>query len=197
MDAKTYAAVTDVCARLAGRLSDDTLGVVRDQYAAGESDLAESTLLLNLEGEGVGITREEQDLIRSTLDDPGNPDLDDVPVIDAMPPLQYRFSPAGPAEAPDPSRADIVLSTDAPRHGGHRLRRAWREPLAGAQDAAAWVYVLQVSEGTDQLSAYAGLSSRLWVALKEKWPLEVVVEGKQLPQYQAAALTAAHQIWSA
>ncbi|SDX06413.1 hypothetical protein SAMN05216215_100792 [Saccharopolyspora shandongensis] len=197
MDAKTYAAVTDVCARLAGRLSDDTLGVVRDQYAAGESDLAESTLLLNLEGEGVGITREEQDLIRSALDDPGNPDLDDVPVIDAVPPLQYRFSPAGPADAPDPSRADIVLSTDAPRHGGHRLRRAWREPLAGAPDAAAWVYVLQVAEGTDQLSAYAGLSSRLWVALKEKWPLEVVVEGKQLPQYQAAALTAAHQIWSA
>ncbi|MEV0050813.1 hypothetical protein AB0H34_10010 [Saccharopolyspora shandongensis] len=197
MDVKTYAAVTDVCARLAGRLSDDTLGVVRDQYAAGESDLAESTLLLNLEGEGVGITREEQDLIRSTLDDPGNPDLDDVPVIDAVPPLQYRFSPTGPAEAPDPSRADIVLSTDAPRHGGHRLRRAWREPLAGAHDAAAWVYVLQVAEGTDELSAYAGLSSRLWVALKEKWPLEVVVEGKQLPQYQAAALTAAHQIWSA
>ncbi|MEV0705882.1 hypothetical protein AB0I53_49400 [Saccharopolyspora sp. NPDC050389] len=197
MDVKTYAAVTDVCARLAGRLSDDILGVVREQYAAGESDLAESTLLLNLAAEGVGITHEEHDLIRSTLDDPADPDLDDVPVIDAVPPVQYRFSPTGPADAPDPSRADIVLSTDAPRHGGHRLRRAWREPLAGAQDAATWAYVLQVAEGTDELSAYAGLSSRLWVALQEKWPLEVVVEGRQLPPYQAAALTAAHQIWPA
>jgi hypothetical protein len=194
MDVKTYAAVTDVCARLAGRLSDDALRSVREDYSGGEPGLAEATLLLSLAYEGVGITREEHDLIRSTLDDPDNPYLADVPIVDAVPPLRYSFSPTGPAGAPDPSRADIVLSTDAPRHGGRRLRRAWREPLEGAQDGAAWVYVLQVAAGTDELSAYAGLASRLWVVLQEKWPLEVVVEGRPLPPYQAAALTAAHQV---
>jgi hypothetical protein len=32
--------------------------------------------------------------------------------------------------------------------------------------------------------------------LQEKWRLEVVVEGSLLPPYQAAALTAAHQVWA-
>jgi hypothetical protein len=197
MDVQTYAAATAVCARLAGRLSDDALGAVRDHYHGGEPDMAESALLLGLSYEGVGITREEHDLIRSVLDDPDNPDLDDVPLVDEVPPPAYRFSPTGPAGAPDPSRADIVLSTDAPRHGGRRLRRAWREPLDGASDGPTWVYVLQVAAGTDELSAYAGLTSRLWVVLQEKWRLEVVVEGSLLPPYQAAALTAAHQVWAA
>lgn len=197
MDVQTYAVVTDICTRLAGRLSDDALRSVREDYSGGEPELAEATLLLSLAYEGVGITREEHDLIRSTLGDPDNPDLDGVPIVDAVPPLRYRFSPDGPADAPDPSRADTVLLTDAPRHGGHRLRRAWREPLEGAQDGATWVYVLQVATGTDELSAYAGLASRLWVALQEKWQLEVVVEGRLLPPYQAAALTAARQVWTA
>lgn len=195
MDVQTYATISSVCARLAGRLSDDALGAVRDHYFAGEIELAESSLLLGLAYENVGITSEEHDLIRSTLEE-DNEDLDDVPVVETVPPLAYRFSPAGPADAPDPARADIVLSADAPRHGGRRLRRAWREPLEGAQDEATWVYVLQVAPGTDELGAYAGLTSRLWVVLQEKWRLEVVVEGSLLPPYQAAALTAAHQVWA-
>lgn len=121
-----------------------------------------------------------------------------MPVVDEVA-LLYRFSPTDPAGAPDPNRADIVLSADAPRHG-RRLRRAWREPLDGARDGATWVYVPQVAEGTDELKSYSGLVSRLWVVLKEKWGLEVlevVVEGSLLPPYQAAVLTAAHQVWTA
>jgi hypothetical protein len=197
MDVQTYAAAAAVCARLAGRLSDDVLGAVRDHFSGGEPELAESALLLGLAFEGVGITREEHDLIRTVLDDPDHPDLDDVRIVDVPPQLAYRFSPAGPADAPDPSRADVVLSTDAPRHGGRRLRRAWREPLPGAQDGATWLYVLQVAPGTDELGAHAGLTSRLWVVLQDRYPLEVVVEGALLPPYQAAALTAAHQVWAA
>lgn len=197
MDVKTYATIVDLCARFAGRLSDDVRGAVRGHYFGGEELIAESALLLGLAYEGVGITREEHDLIRSVLDDPDNPDLDDVPVVDTVPPLAYRFSPTGPAGAPDPTRADIVLSTDAPRHGGRRLRRAWREPLDGAPDGATWVYVLQIAPDADELRAYSALSSRLWVVLQEKWEIEAVVEGSLLPPYQAAALTAAHQVWTA
>lgn len=197
MDVQTYAAAVAICARLSGRLSDDTLGAVRDHFAGGEADLAESTLLLSLAYEGVGITREEHDQIRGILDDPHNPDLDDVPIVDDLPPLTYSFSPTAPDTAPDPTKADIVLSTDAPRHHGRRLRRAWRTPLDGAPDEATWVYVLQVTAGTDELGAYSALTSRIWVVLQEKWQLEVVVEGTLLPPYQAAALTAAHQVWPA
>ncbi|RAS70207.1 hypothetical protein C8D87_101507 [Lentzea atacamensis] len=85
-----------------------------------------------------------------------------------------------------------MLSADAARHGGRRLRRAWREPPDGAKR----VYVLQVAEGANLLGAFAGLSGRLWVVLQERWPLEVVAEGKPLPPCQAAAVTVAPQIWS-
>jgi hypothetical protein len=197
MDVQTYAAAAAVCARLAGRLSDETLGAARDHYFGGEPELAESALLLGLAYEGVGITREEQDLIRASLEDQDNPDLDDVPIIESEPPLAYRFSATAPAGAPDPSHADAVLSTEAPRHGGVRLGRAWREPLPAARDGATWVYVLQVAPEADELGAYAGLTSRLWVTLQEKWRLEVVVEGTVVPPYQAAALAAAHQVWTA
>jgi hypothetical protein len=190
MDAETYAAVTEVCARLAGRLSDDVLGTVREQYGAGEWQLGDDTLLLNLAYQRIGITRDEQRLIRSVLGDPDNPDLLDVPLVAEAPPPAYRFSAAGPPAAPDPSGADRLLSAHAARDG-HRLHRAWRDPVDGAPDGAAWIYVLRVAEGTDVLKTFSGLTAVLWTGLREKWPLEVVAEGAGLTPYQAAALAAA------
>jgi hypothetical protein len=195
MDVQTNAAVAAVCARLAGRVSDDVLDAVRDHYSAGETEIAESALLLGLALEGVAITLEEQDLVRAALYDPGNPDLDDVPITDEVPPLAYRFHATGPASAPDPSRADAVLGQAAPAHGGRRLCRAWRAPLDGAQDGPAWTYVVAVGEETDVLSARAGLVCALWVELGQRWPVEVVTDGRDLPPYQAAALAVAVEVW--
>lgn len=197
MDVRAYATAVAVCAGLAGRLPDDAFSAVCDHYAGGEPELAESTLLLSLAQQRIGITQEERRNIRSILGNPADPDLDDVPLVEEAPPLAYRFGPVGPADAPGTEKADAILSAEAARHGGRRLRRAWREPLEGARDGATWVYVLQVAEGTDTLGVRAGLSSRLWVVSKETWPLEVVVEGRLLPPYQAAALTAAREVWSA
>ncbi|MGB2572116.1 hypothetical protein ACPFP2_27275 [Micromonospora citrea] len=56
------------------------------------------------------------------------------------------------------------------------------------------MYVLLVAEDADPRSAYSGLSSRLWTVRREKWPLEVVVEGGPLPPYRAAALAAAQPV---
>ncbi len=186
MDVITYAAVVDVCARLAGRLSDDVLDSIRVHHAVGEGYLAEATLLLSLVHEGAGITAEERDLIRRTLEDPDHPELDDVLAVDEVP-LLYRFGPGG---TPD-LRADALLAAEAPKHGGREPRRAWREPLAGAPGPATWVYVVRVAPGTDELLAYSGLSSRLAVELRAPWLVEVVTEGRDLSHYQAAALAAA------
>lgn len=194
MDAKTYATITEVCARLSGRLSDDVLGTVREHYAAGEWYLAGGTLLGNLAYQGVGITREEQDLIRSFLDESDVPDLLDVPVIAEAPPLAYRFGPSGPADAPDPSRADSLLSAHTARDGAQRLHRAWRDPLDGAPDGETWLYVVRVAEGTDELKTFSGLTAVLWTDLREKWPLEVVAEDSPLTPYQAAAMAASVRI---
>ena len=197
MDAKTYAAVAEVCRRLAGRLSDDVLGTVRENYAAGEFDLGDDALLLNLAYQGVGITIEEQTLMRTFLGDPDGPDLADVPVIAEVPPLSYRFSPGGPGNAPDPAPADALLSAEAPAWRGRSLHRAWRAPLDGAPDAGAWTYVLRVAEGTDELAAFSGVTSRIWVSLKQKWPVEVIAEDSARGPYQAAALAAAYPVWHA
>lgn len=194
MDTKTYAAITEMCARLAGRLPDEPLSALRDQYAAGEWAIGDDTLLLSLAFQHVGITREEQDLIRSFLSDPDNPDLLDVPVIDQVPAPPYHFSGTGPANAPDPAPADRLLAGEAPRHGGHRLYRAWRSPLDWAPDGPTWVYVLRVVEGADELKTHSGLTAKLWTSLREKWQLEVVADGSPLTPYQAAALAAAHPV---
>ncbi|MEU3646030.1 hypothetical protein AB0E59_21780 [Lentzea sp. NPDC034063] len=195
MDVKTYATVIDVCARLAGRLADDVLGSVREDYYGGEPSQAEATLLLTLAYQNIGVTAQERELIASTVDEAGLADLAAVPHLDEVPPVAYRFSADAPAGAPDPSKADIVLTADAALHRVHRVRRAWREPLDGAPDGAKWVYVLQTGADVNPLGVCSGLSGRLWVVLKEKWPLEVVVEGRALPPYQAAAVTVAPQIW--
>lgn len=197
MDEKTYAAVTEMCARLAGRLSDDSLGALRDQYAAGEWAIGDDTLLLSLAFQHVGITREEQDLIRSFLNDPGNPDLLDVSVIDEVPAPPYQFSRSGPANAPDPASADSLLSAEALRRGGRTLHRAWRAPLDWAPNGATWVYVTRVAQGTDELKTHSGLTAKLWTSLREKWQVEVVAEGVALTPYQAAALAAGQLVWAA
>jgi hypothetical protein len=197
MDEQTYATVTDVCARLTGRLTDDTIRSVREDYFGGESLQAETTLLMSLAYERVGITPEEHTLIQSTLDDPDNPDLAAVTTIPEHPAVPYHFSPIAGPHAPSPTAADAVLMDEAPRHHGRRLRRTWRTPLNGAPDnTPTWVYVLQIAPPGNELRAFSAMASRLWVTLHEKWPVEVVTEGKLLPPYQAAALTAAHQIWS-
>ncbi|MEV4656799.1 hypothetical protein [Micromonospora sp. NPDC049301] len=197
MDAKTHAAVAEVCRRLAGRLVDDVLGTVREHYSAGELDLADDTLLLSLAYYGVGITVEEQTLLRSFLGDPDSPDLAEVPIIADVPAPPYRFSPTSPADGPDPTPADDLLSADAPRRGGRSLHRVWRAPLDGAPDNAAWLYVLQVAEGTDELETYSGVAAQLWTKLRQKWPVEVIAEGSAQTPYQEAALASADTIWRA
>jgi len=194
VDVRTYATLTDVCGWLAGRLSDTVLDAVRVNYYVGEDVMAESAMLLGLAMENVGITAEEREEIRSVLDDPDDPDLDAVPTIAEVPPTAYRFG-TGPVTAPDPHRADEVIAMEAPRHQGRRVCRTWRVPLTDP-DHGTWLYVVRVAAGADVLRAYSGISSTLNVQAQLTWPVEVVAEAT-LPPYQAAALAAAHHVWSA
>lgn len=197
MDVSQYAAATEVARRLAGRLSDDVVAVVQAQYAAGEGELAVAALLLNLVAEGVAVTAREAGLIKSLVTDQADPGLADLAIADVAPPPAYRFSPTGPPEAPDPGPADQVLATEAPLVGARRVRRAWRDPLPDAPNRPSWVYLVQVAPEVDELRAYRAISAQLWMRRQEKWPVEVIADGGLLPPYQAAAVTAARQIWAA
>ncbi|SDC87629.1 hypothetical protein [Actinokineospora iranica] len=195
MDQQHFATATEVCRRLSGRLSDDVVSVVQSQFFAGETEIALSALLLNLHYEGVAVTGDEAALIRALL--PDGEDLSGIPVADMPPPLAYRFSPTAPDDAPNPAAADEVVAAEAALLGARRVRRAWREPLPEAANPPTWVYLVQVGAGVSELRAHNAITSRLWVRNQEKWPVEVVVEGTLLPPYQAAAVTAAQQIWAA
>ncbi|MGO1051452.1 hypothetical protein [Crossiella sp. CA198] len=196
MDVLTYARVLEVCARLAGRLSDDTLDAIRTHYHAGEPGLADATLLVTLAYHEVGITEEERDLIRSALPDPDSPDLAAVPALATIPSPRHHFTPTAPAAAPDPAPADTLLATEAAQHHAVELGRTWRDPLPGVRGPGTWVYVLRVTPTADPLHAYAALTSQLWLVLRETWPLEVLIEGIPTPPYQTAALAATTQVWS-
>ncbi|WP_424183475.1 hypothetical protein ACOBQX_15880 [Actinokineospora sp. G85] len=191
-----HVAVAEVTRRLSGRLSDDAVGAVAAQFAAGEVELASSALLLGLVAEQVAVTAAEAVLIRGIVDDPNDPVFAEVPHADLAPPPAHRFSPTGPPEAPDPAGADHVLAAEAALVGARRVRRAWREPLPDAPHPPAWVYLVQVAPEVDELRATAALRAKLWVRRQEKWPIEVVADGGLLPPYHAAAVTAARQIWS-
>jgi hypothetical protein len=106
----------------------------------------------------------------------------------------YRFSATGPADAPDPTSADDLLAAEAKTHDCRSLHRVWRTT---AQGRGIWLYVVRVAADADPLRAYSGLSSQLSVTLRTTWPVEVVVEGRQLPPYQDAALAAMCQVWCA
>jgi hypothetical protein len=188
-----YAALTEACALLAGRLPDDSLSSVRDFYAAGEWQLGDDTLLMGLAYYGVGITDAERELLRSFLGDPYGADLNAVPALAEVPPIPYRFSPAG---GPDPAAVDAFLTAEAARRGYLRLYRAWREPLPGAPDGATWVYLVRVPEGTDELKAHSGLGAQLRAHVRAEWWLEVIAEGAPATPYQGAALAAAHPVWT-
>ncbi|MEU5692821.1 hypothetical protein [Actinosynnema sp. NPDC020468] len=193
MDLMTGIAVDEVCARLAGRLSDDVQRTVREHFAAGEWTVGESVLLLSLAREGVGITRAERDLIRFFSADPDAPELARVPEVPAPPTPRFHFRPDGPAHAPDPSRADAVLATGAAELGGRRLSRAWREPLDGG--SGDWVHLLEVGDDVNELAVYSSLSSLLWDSSREKGNLEIGTGRWRL--YHAAVLAGGRQIWSA
>ncbi|WP_116952001.1 hypothetical protein [Jiangella endophytica] len=193
MDVTTYANATVLCRRLAGRLSDGVLEAVRVYYFVGEGELADASLLLGLAMEDVQITPAERDLIRAVVADPRAAEFEDLRVVDEPDVPVYDFGQVGPPAAPDPARADDVLAVEAGRHRVISLHRAWRssrdDPGTGT-----WVYVAVVGGSADELGVHSALSSRLGVAVRVAWPIEVVTAVGEPGSYQHRALAGAVRV---
>ncbi|GAA2979697.1 hypothetical protein [Actinokineospora diospyrosa] len=160
-----------VLRRLAGRLPDDDLAVLRATLGAGELADLERTLLFALADHGVGLTDVERELLA------GEGVRVDSPIIADLPPpaaADTRFVPE-PAES---TVDDQVRATTATYPTLRRVLRARR--VAGDQ----LVYVVELAGGS-VANAQAALHWGMDGAL-----LEVVLAGEDLPPYQAAALAA-------
>jgi hypothetical protein len=194
MDVVQYANAEYLCALLTGRLSDDIMDVVQGHFAGGEDQLAITALVLSLPDQRVAITPEELELCRSLLDDPADPDLLQVTVVDSLPLPDYGFSPTAPDGAPDPARVDEVITGLAARVGAHDVRRTWRAPGPAGPNPASWIYLVRVTPDRDRLQVFSSITSDLWIQLRYKSPVTVLAVGSELPPYLAAADAASHSV---
>ncbi|SES48668.1 hypothetical protein SAMN04487818_1213 [Actinokineospora terrae] len=159
-----------VLRRLAGRLPDDELAGLRSTLGAGEFEDLERSLLFALADHGVGIDEVE----RALLVEEGV--RVDSPVIADLPPpapADVRFQPE-----PTASTVDDKVLAGAASFPVVRVLRARR--LAGDK----LLYVVELSGGsvpTAQAALHWGLGGAL---------LEAVLDGEDLPPYQAAARAA-------
>ncbi|MGW0480624.1 hypothetical protein [Nonomuraea sp. NPDC003214] len=190
MDVTRYTNATVLCRRLAGRLSDVVLESVRVYYFVGEDGLADDTLLVNLVIEEVQIDPAERDLLRAVVGDPNAPEIDRLRVVDKPASRTHDFRRTAPPSAPDPSRADDLLATEAERQRVHGLYRTWRSS-ADSAEAGTWLYVALVDDTADELRVHSALSSMLGTALGLAWPIEVTTAQGEPHSYQHRALAGA------
>lgn len=115
----------------------------------------------------------------------------DLTISDIAPPSPYRFAP--PDSLAVTPADQVLIAACAVTTGARKLRRAWR---TSPTTAPTWVYIVQVTPGTDELRVYSTLSTKL-TASGSPHPVEVVPEGEPVPPYQAAALAASRRIWPA
>ncbi|MBM7775592.1 hypothetical protein JOD54_005796 [Actinokineospora baliensis] len=164
-----------VLRRLAGRLPDDDLAVLRSTLGAGELADLERTLLFALADNGVGLHDEERELLA------GEGVRVDSPIIADLPPptpADTRFEPEPVASTVD----DQLRVTTAAYPGVRRVLRARR-----VVDHEL-VYVVELARGS-----VAGAQSALHWGMDGAL-LEVVLAGERLPPYQAAALAAGVEV---
>ncbi|GLW78106.1 hypothetical protein [Actinokineospora globicatena] len=167
----TVPAWVTVLRRLAGRLPDDDLAALRSTLGAGEVDDLERSLLFALADHRVGIDDTERALLAAEGVRVDSPVLADLPAPVAA---DTRFRPEPSASTVD----EKVLAATATLPTVRRVLRARR--LAGDK----LVYVVELTGGsvpTAQAALHWGLDGAL---------LEVVLEGEDLPPYQAAARSA-------
>ncbi|KAA2267169.1 hypothetical protein F0L68_01175 [Solihabitans fulvus] len=187
---------------LAGRLGDGTLRTLWSFLGAGELVLLEDALFGSLDSESGALDPGELDLLRAMLDDEADPRLSGIRLLapDEQRPA-YRFTDAAEdaAAEPNPIADEVAVELASRRPEVRRVVRALRLPANAAASApVTWVYVVQAAPGSYVPHALAGIPSGFLVkGLRSRYPVEPVVQGEDLPPYQAAALAAGRRLWPA
>jgi hypothetical protein len=171
--------------RLAGRIPDDELASLRTSLGAGELDELEWSLVYLLRDGAVWLDEAELALLPMARTQPDNPFVANLPRT-GDPTPEYRFEPAD-ASADDDRLLGPAGSTPTLR----RVVKARRIPV---NDVAAGpdkvIYVAEFAASENIARQQVGLDWGLGGAL-----FEAVIEGEELPPYQAAALAAGQPIW--
>jgi hypothetical protein len=201
----------DLLLRLAGRVPDDGLAVMRTCLADGEEDDL-ARLLVTAAGTGrLALTADEADLIRAAAAAHGlaAEAVDRAPRLPELPFPRYRFTagdgcgPGTPAVADHKTAADqhktgtgsdsAVAVEAAGRVGG--LRALWRV-CRHSGGGRVRLHLGEAGSDADVVELVAEMQHSLAEA-GHRPLVEIFAEGAELPPYHQAALAAAELVWTA
>jgi hypothetical protein len=200
--------------RLAGRVPDDVLALLRELVAGADHDGAdhdgadqeEAAAILEgaFRADRIPVTLREAELARYLLDvwraTPGV--LDRVSLLPAEPGLAFTFARPTASELADPV-ATAVASAAADLGGVTGVFLVGRRMVEGIDAGAApeagprLVHLVELAAGADPVQVTAGLQDAAAAAGDAGPRVEVFAVGAELPGYHRAALGAAALTWYA
>jgi hypothetical protein len=179
--------------RLAGRVPDDGLAIMRTCVADGEDEEAVDMLAAALGTGRLPLTEGEAEVARAVLRehdvDPALADL--APQLEGLADPPYRFLPP-PDGDPGPQWVDAAV-TAAGLVGG--LGGLWRVQRSSAR-ATVGVWLAEADPSADAVELTAEVQQGLAEAGEIPPRLEVFTEGTELTPYHEAALADATLVWT-
>ncbi len=179
--------------RLAGRVPDDGLAIMRTCVADGEDEEAVDMLAAVLTTGRLPLTADEADVARAVLTECElDPALaDQAPPLDRLPDPPYRFE-APPDGDPDAELVDAAVTAAEPVGG---LGGLWRVQRSSAR-ATVGVWLAEADPSADVVELIAEMQQALAEAGEIPPRLEVFAEGAELTPYHQAALAEATLVWT-
>jgi len=184
--------------RLAGRLPDDGLAIMRTCVADGEDEEAVDMLAAALGTGRLPLTAEEAEVARAALGEQGaDPGLADLaPQLEGLAEPPYRFA-APPDGDSGAARVDAALVDAAVTAAGlvGGLGGLWRVQRSSAR-ATGGVWLAEADPSADAGELTAEIQQGLAEAGEIPPRLEVFTEGTDLTPYHEAALAEAELVWT-
>ncbi|HEX6754567.1 MAG TPA: hypothetical protein VF109_01330 [Mycobacteriales bacterium] len=178
--------------RLAGRVPDDGLAIMRTCIADGEFEEAVDLLATALNTGRLPLTEEEGLLARAALErvgeDPGLVDLSRQ--LEELPDPPYTFTGV-PGE---PDEVDLAVVEAAAPVGG--VRGLWRVQRTSSR-ATVKIRLVEASDGADLLEMAAEMQHVIAEAGEVPPRIEVITPDAELPPYHREAMAAAELVWVA
>ena len=178
--------------RLAGRVPDDGLAIMRTCVADGELEEAVDLLAIALNTGRLPLTDEEGLLARAALErageDPGLVDLS--PRLEELPDPPYTFTGI-PGE---PDEVDLAAVEAAAPVGG--VRGLWRVQRTSSR-ATVRIRFVEAKDGADLLEMAAEMQHVIAEAGEVPPRIEVIIADAELTPYHREAMAAAELVWVA
>ncbi len=186
--------------RLAGTAPDDLVTRCRGWLADGQLDTLALAVVFYATSASAALASDDLALLAELLERGGadRSGLHQIEADDFDPYPCYRFAAeVTPSSRPDRAEQALVKAV-ATESGAVGAWRSWRLPGNGsAWPAPKRIFVVEVSQGTDQVAVTARLQQELSAAGEADPQVEVYQSGQELRAYHGLAREHGELIWAA